>query len=68
MGQSDWLRAFFKISRELDLSQTCSFRWIIQDAELNRFKFKNARYLTTILEKVLFRFDMGMPGHVWAEM
>ena len=38
MGQSDWLRAFFKISREPDMPQTCGFRWIMQDTELNKFR------------------------------
>ena len=36
-GQSDWLRAFFKISREPDLSQTCGFHWMMEDTELNKF-------------------------------
>ena len=56
------------ISWEPDFSQTCGFRWIMKDTELNRFKTRKYTCLTTILEKVLFRFDMGMPGHVWADM
>ena len=51
MGQSDWLRAFFKISREPDLSQTCGFRWIMQDTELNEFREFQKDCLTSFREK-----------------
>ena len=51
MGQSDWLRAFFKISREPDLSQTCGFCWIMQDTELNKFREFQKDCLTSFREK-----------------
>ena len=51
MGQSDWLRAFFKISREPDFSQTCGFRWIMQDTELNKFREFQKYSMTRFREK-----------------
>ena len=43
---------------------------VLLDSKINwtDLRLKNTRCLTTILEKVLFRFDMGMPGRVWADM
>ena len=51
MEQSDWLRAFFKISREPDFSQTCGFRWIMQDTELNKFREFQKHSMTRFWEK-----------------
>ena len=51
MEQSDWLRAFFKISREPDFSQTCGFRWIMQDTELNKFREFQKYSMTRFWEK-----------------
>ena len=51
MGQSDWLRAFFKISREPDFSQTCGFRWIMQDTDMNKFREFQKYPMTRFREK-----------------
>ena len=63
MVQSDWLRAIFKISWEPDLSQTCDFRWIMQDTELNRFKIKKYKLFNNIIGESVISVRYG---HAWA--
>ena len=51
MEQSDWLRSFFKISREPDFSKTCGFLQNMQDILLNKFWEIQKDPMTSFQEK-----------------
>ena len=51
MVQSDWLRAFSKISLEPDFSKTCSFRQKMPNILLNKFREFQKILMTSFQEK-----------------